>query len=151
MQKTTLQDEPSFSILGQGIRDLSFENLINFEDSRTEQPEISIGIEADGKKVDDDVYEVTLRINAKANYEESPLFILELEYMGLCQIKNIQEDMIPSLLMIQTPAMLFPFARQIIADTTSNAGFPPLFLQPVDFATLYHNSQKNSGEIVGHA
>ncbi|MCX7343920.1 MAG: protein-export chaperone SecB [Proteobacteria bacterium] len=151
MSKNTTQDEPSFSILGQGIRDLSFENLITFEDSRTEQPEINIGIEADGRKVDDDVYEVTLRISAKANYEESPLFILELEYMGLCQIKNIPEDMIPSLLMIQTPAMLFPFARQIIADTTSNAGFPPLFLQPVDFATLYHNSQKNSGEIVGHA
>lgn len=151
MSKNTSQVEPSFVILGQGIRDLSFENLIDFNSASNEQPEINIGIEADGKKLDGDTYEVTLRIKASANVEKSPLFILELDYVGLCQIQNVPEEMIPGLLMIQTPTIIFPFARQIIADTTSNAGFPPLFLQPVDFAALYQNSQKSNSDLVGHA
>lgn len=145
------QSEPTFMILGQGIRDLSFENLINFNNESNEQPEISIGIEADAKKLSNDTYEVTLRIKASANVQKNPMFILELDYIGLCQIQNVPEDMIPGLLMIQTPSMIFPFARQIIADTTSNAGFPPLFLQPVDFAALYQNSQQSNNDVVGHA
>lgn len=145
------QSEPTFMILGQGIRDLSFENLINFNNESNEQPEISIGIEADAKKLSADTYEVTLRIKASANVQKNPMFILELDYIGLCQIQNVPEDMIPGLLMIQTPSMIFPFARQIIADTTSNAGFPPLFLQPVDFAALYQNSQQSNSDVVGHA
>ena len=151
MSKNTTQSEPSFVILGQGIRDLSFENLIDFSNESNEQPEISIGIEADGKKLDSDTYEVTLRIKASANVKKAPLFILEIDYIGLCQIQNVSEEMIPGLLMIQTPTLIFPFARQIIADTTSNAGFPPLYLQPVDFAALYQNSQKANSDMVGHA
>jgi preprotein translocase subunit SecB len=141
MSKITTESEPSFSIIGQGIRDLSFENLIDFNNISDKQPEINIGIEADGKTLNDDTYEVSLRINAEATHGDKTLFLLELEYIGLCQIKNVQEEMIPGLLMAQTPSMLFPFARQIVADTTSNAGFPPLFLQPVDFVALYHNNQ----------
>jgi preprotein translocase subunit SecB len=151
MSKITTQSEPAFSILGQGIRDLSFENLIDFNDTSDEQPEIDIGIEADGKKVADDIYEVTIRISAEAAHGDKTLFLLELEYVGLCRIQNIEDEMIPGLLMVQTPALLFPFARQIVADTTSNAGFPPLFLQPVDFAALYHNQEQSKDHVVGHA
>ncbi len=151
MSEITAQSEPIFSILGQGIRDLSFENLLDLNDSNHEQPEIDIGIEADGKKVADDTFEVTLRISAEAAHGDKTIFLLELEYMGLCQIKNVQDEMIPGLLMIQTPALLFPFARQIIADITSNAGFPPLFLQPVDFVALYQSQQANKDQVVGHA
>jgi preprotein translocase subunit SecB len=62
----------------------------------------------------------------------------------------VPDEVLPGLLMIQTPTLLFPYARQILSDVTSNAGFPPLFLQPVDFAALYHNQQANVG-VVGNA
>ena len=85
-----------------------------------------------------------------AKKEDKPLFLIELQYVGLCQIENVPDEMLAGLLMIQTPTLLFPYARQILSDVTSNAGFPPLFLQPVDFAALYHNQQANVG-VVGNA
>ncbi len=145
MSEIRAQLEPSYNILAQGIRDLSFENHLGFGVVLEEQPEIDIDIQANGKKIDDETYEVVLMINVEAKQEEKTLFIAELEYMGLCQVRHVPEEVMPSLLMIQTPSLLFPFARQIIADVTSNAGFPPLFLQPVDFAALFH-SQAQEGE-----
>lgn len=151
MSEIRAQLEPNFSILSQGIRDLSFENQVDFGVSFDEQPEIEIDIQADGKKIDDETYEVTLMINVEAKQAEKTLFIIELQYMGLCQIQHVPAEVMPSLLMIQTPTLLFPYARQIISEVTSNAGFPPLFLQPVDFAALYHNQQPEVGVAAGNA
>ena len=150
MTETHAQLEPTFSIVAQGIRDLSFENKIGFGTNISEQPEINININANGKKIDDETYEVMLMINVEAKQEDKPLFLIELQYVGLCQIENVPDEVLPGLLMIQTPTLLFPYARQILSDVTSNAGFPPLFLQPVDFAALYHNQQANVG-VVGNA
>ena len=150
MTETHTQLEPTFSIVAQGIRDLSFENQIGFGTNISEQPEINININANGKKIDDETYEVMLMINVEAKQEDKPLILIELQYVGLCQIENVPDEMLAGLLMIQTPTLLFPYARQILSDVTSNAGFPPLFLQPVDFAALYHNQQANVG-VVGNA
>ncbi len=150
MTEIHAQLEPTFSILAQGIRDLSFENQPGCGLTIDEQPEINIDIQADGKKIDDETYEVMLMINVEAKQEDKTLFLIELQYMGLCQIENIPAEMLPGLLMIQTPTLLFPYARQIISEVTSNAGFPPLFLQPVDFAALYNNQQPDIG-VVGNA
>ena len=150
MTETHTQLEPTFSIVAQGIRDLSFETQIGFGTNISEQPEINININANGKKIDDETYEVMLMINVEAKQEDKPLFLIDLQYVGLCQIENVPDEMLAGLLMIQTPTLLFPYARQILSDVTSNAGFPPLFLQPVDFAALYHNQQANVG-VVGNA
>lgn len=145
MSEIRVQLEPTFNILAQGISDLSFENQLGFGTTLDTQPEIDIDIQADGKKVDDETYEVVLMIRAEAKQEDKTLFLVELQYMALCQIQHVPADVMPSLLMIQTPTLLFPYARQIISDVTSNAGFPPLFLQPVDFAALYNNQQQEIG------
>jgi preprotein translocase subunit SecB len=89
-------------------------------------------------------------IRVEAKQKEKILFLIELQYAGLCQAQNVSADVLPSLLMIQTPTFLFPYARQIISDTTSQAGLPPLFLQPVDFAALYRNQQEKAG-VAGNA
>ena len=147
MTEIHAQLEPTFSILAQGIRDLSFENQVGFATNIDEQPEINININANGKKIDDETYEVMLMINVEAKQENKPLFLIELQYVGLCQIENVPDEMLAGLLMIQTPTLLFPYARQILSEVTSNAGFPPLFLQPVDFAALYKNQQSNVGTV----
>lgn len=150
MSEVSIQSEPSFSIISQGIRDLSFENILDLAGHGSEHPAIDIGIEAGSKKIDKDLFEASLKINVEAKHENKTLFLLSLEYIGLCKMENIQDDMIVGLLMIQTPTLLFPFARQIIANITSNSGLPPLLLQPVDFAALYHNQQAND-QVAGHA
>lgn len=145
------QLDPVFTILGQGIRDLSFENKIEFNQASEEQPEIDIDIQADGRKVSDDVYEVVLIVRAEAKQNKKALFILELQYMGICQIQNIPEESLPSLLMIQLPTLLFPYARQIVSEITSSSGFPPLLLQPVDFAALYQRQNSENMVAAGNA
>jgi preprotein translocase subunit SecB len=145
------QLDPVFTILGQGIRDLSFENKIEVEQTSDVQPEIDIDIQADGRKIKDDVYEVVLMIRAEAKQDSKTLFILELQYMGICQIQNIPSESLPALLMIQVPTLLFPYARQIVSELTSNAGFPPLLLQPVDFAALYQRQNSNNAVAAGNA
>lgn len=144
MSEIKAQLDPIFTILGQGIRDLSFENKVEFNQTSDEQPEIDIDIQADGRKVDDDVYEVVLMVRAEAKQNNKTLFILELQYMGVCQIQNIPSDSLPALLMIQLPTLLFPYARQIVSEITSSSGFPPLLLQPVDFAALYQRQNSEN-------
>lgn len=144
MSEIKAQLDPIFTILGQGIRDLSFENKVEFNQTSDEQPEIDIDIQADGRKVDDDVYEVVLMVRAEAKQNNKTLFILELQYMGVCQIQNIPADSLPALLMIQLPTLLFPYARQIVSEITSSSGFPPLLLQPVDFAALYQRQNSEN-------
>ena len=137
--------------MGQGIRDLSFENKIEFSQVSNDQPEIDIDIQADGRQVKDDMYEVVLMIRAEAAQNGKILFILELQYMGICQIQNIPDDSLPMLLMIQVPTLLFPYARQVVSEVTSSAGFPPLLLQPVDFASLYQRQNSENSLIAGNA
>lgn len=151
MSGVNSQQEPIFTIIGQGIRDLSFENKIEFSEPSDDQPEIDIDIQADGRKVKDGMYEVVLMIRAEAAQNGKVLFILELQYMSICQIQNIPDDSLPMLLMIQVPTLLFPYARQIVSEVTSSAGFPPLLLQPVDFASLYQRQNSESSVIAGNA
>ncbi len=150
MSKNNAQTEPTFNIIAQGVRDLSFENQLAFGATLSEQPEIDVNIQANGKKINEENYEVMLMIRVEAKQKEKILFLIELQYAGLCQAQNVSGDVLPSLLMIQTPTFLFPYARQIISDTTSQAGLPPLFLQPVDFAALYRNQQEKAG-VAGNA
>ncbi len=147
MSEIHAQAEPTFNIIAQGVRDLSFENKLGFGVTLTEQPEINVNIQANGKKITEETYEVTLMVNVEAKQKEKTLFLVELQYVGVCQMQNVSADILPGLLMIQTPTFLFPYARQIISDTTSQAGLPPLYLQPVDFAALYSNQQANTDTV----
>lgn len=151
MSEIKAQVDPVFTILGQGIRDLSFENKIEFNQTSDEQPEINIDIQADGRKINDDVYEVVLMVRAEAKQNSKTLFILELQYMGICQMQNIPDEALSALLMIQLPTLLFPYARQIVSEITSSAGFPPLLLQPVDFADLYQRQNAENVVVAGNA
>jgi len=147
MSETSTQKEPTFNIVAQGVRDLSFENKLEFGVGLGEQPENSVNIQANGKKNTEESYEVTLVINIEAKHKEKTLFLVELQYAGLCHAQNVPADVLPTLLMIQTPTFLFPYARQIVSDTTSQAGLPPLYLQPVDFAALYRNQQATTDAV----
>jgi preprotein translocase subunit SecB len=137
-------EAPGIRILAQFTRDLSFENPLAPDSLRAglAQPQIDLNVEMNARTREDGFYEVDLKLSAKAAREDGPLFVVELVYAGVFQITGVgPEDMEPVLL-IECPRFLFPFDRKIIADVTSDGGFPPFMLDPIDFAAVYA-SRKN--------
>lgn len=129
-------------IEGQYIKDLSFENPSGFESLALVQrgPRVGVEINTQVRPLANGRYEVSLFIRGEAQLDDKPLFIVELTYAGLFFIQNIPEDSIQPVLMIEGPRLLFPFARNIVADATRDGGFPPLYINPVDFVAMYQNS-----------
>ncbi len=130
---------PSFSLMGQYIRDLSFENpgapASNMAGGTN--PSFNVSINVSVKKQSDDVYGVELLLNAKAQRETTVLFNVELAYGGVFRMRNVPENQLAPLLMVECPRLIFPFARQVLANTVQQGGFPPLMMEPVDFQALY--------------
>lgn len=133
---------PSMNMIGQYIRDLSFENpgapgsiMVGGTN-----PAFNVSISVAVKKQADDIFAVELTLNAKANREAVVLFNVELVYGGVFRLKNIPEAQLSQLLMIECPRLIFPFARQVLASVTQQGGFPPLMMEPVDFAAIYRQN-----------
>jgi preprotein translocase subunit SecB len=126
----------------QYIKDLSFENP-RAPQSLTQQassPAVDINVDVNANNLSPDTYEVVLTIKASAKINNDPLFLLELVYGAVVTALNMPRDMLPAVLLVETPRLLFPFARNIIADATRDGGFPPLMVNPIDFTELLRNN-----------
>lgn len=149
------QEPPGIRILAQFIRDLSFENPRAPESLRAAgqvQPQIDLGVEMNARGRDDGLFEVDLKLSAKAGRDDSTLFVIELLYGGLFQVSGVQQQDIEPVLLIECPRYLFPFARRIIADLSAEGGFPPFLLDPIDFAGVYAARKAEAeGQVVGTA
>ncbi len=137
---------PQMKILGQFIRDLSFENIVTRRPASGEiRPDFQVQVMLDSRKIgDDDRFEVASKysITSKNKSGDGVLFLLELEYVGLFQIKNIAAEQLHPFLMIECPRMTFPYVRRIVGDMTRDGGFPSLNLDAIDFVTLYRERLK---------
>ncbi len=130
---------PSLRILGQYLKDLSFENP-NAPQTlapQQNQPDINISVNVNAKTLGPTDYEVELHLEAKAMNGGKVIFAAEMLYAGLFRMENFPANVLHAAVLIECPRMLFPFARQILADATRNGGFPPLMLDPIDFASMY--------------
>jgi preprotein translocase subunit SecB len=151
------QPQPQIRILAQFIRDLSFENPNAPESLRATEtpPNIDLGVEMNAKGRPDGFYEVDLKLTARAQRSEGTVFQVELLYGGLFELNGFSEDQLELILLIECPRFLFPFARRIIADLTAEGGYPPLHLEPIDFAAVYAAQRAQAGDFVvpqvGHA
>jgi preprotein translocase subunit SecB len=136
--------QPTLSVLAQYIKDFSFENP-NSPGSlrpRDSSPEINININVSANAITQNDFEVVLQLEAsakdgKAQDGKGVVFNAELTYGGVFRIQGVPQEAMQAALLIECPRILFPFARQIIADATRNGGFPPLMIDPIDFARLY--------------
>lgn len=131
--------QPGLHVLGQYIKDLSFENPNAPRSLRPSDkaPKLDVNVNVNARPQSETEFEIELKLEAKAIRGEETLFIAEVSYAGLFQIRNIPQEHLHPLLLIECPRLLFPFARQILADATRQGGFPPLMVDPVDFAALY--------------
>lgn len=133
-----LGNEPQVSILAQYIKDLSVENPSAPQVFQWQvQPNIEVEFNINVDKIADDVHEISLKIEVSARSENGVHFIVDLSYGGLFGLRNVPEEALPPFLLIEAPRLIFPFARQIVAEAVSNAGFPPLLLDPIDFGAAY--------------
>ncbi|MFC4218420.1 protein-export chaperone SecB [Pseudophaeobacter arcticus] len=137
------QPQVQMNILGQYIRDMSFENVMAQKGTGGEvQPDVSVAVNLDAKKRSvENQYEVMTKLNIESKNKESGdvLFVLELEYVGVFNIEGVPEDQLHPFLLIECPRMTFPFLRRIVSDVTRDGGFPPLNLDNIDFVAIYRN------------
>lgn len=136
-------DAPHLRVLAQYVKDLSFENPSAASGGKGGEnpPAIEMGIDVNarplGEQQGGDAYEVDLRIGAKATRGDDVMFITELVYSGVFQFVNVPKDDVEPLLLIECPRLLFPFSRRMLAEVTREGGYPPLLVDPIDFAQLY--------------
>jgi len=135
------QAMPQIGVLGQYVKDLSFENP-NAPQSITpapagQQPSINIQVNVDAKPMSANDFEVTLRLEGKAETQGMLLFNFELVFAGAFRIQNVPPETLQPIVLIECPRLLFPFAREIVAKAVRNGGFAPLLLDPIDFVGLY--------------
>jgi preprotein translocase subunit SecB len=130
---------PQIGVLAQYVKDFSFENP-NAPRSMAptgQQPTINIQVHVDAAPVSDTDFEVTLRLEGKAEAQNMLLFSFELVFAGAFRIQNVPPESLQPIVLIECPRLLFPFAREIIATAVRNGGFAPLLLDPIDFVSLY--------------
>ena len=130
---------PQLIVNGQFIKDLSFENpnILRMMQASGQQPDVGIDLGVNVQGVSDDSYEVSLQIRVETKRDGMTGFLVELTYAGLFTLRGWEADQVEPLLFIEGPKLLFPFARMIISNLTRDGGYPPLNLNPIDFAQLY--------------
>jgi len=138
----TSEDFPQVGVISQYVKDLSFENpsapsVFQWQG----QPQIDVQFNIGAQIVGEEIHEVALRIEVTAAATEGTAFKVDLLYAGLFAIRNLPEEQLQPFLLAEAPRIIFPFARRVIADAVRDGGFPPLLLDPIDFATLYLQRQ----------
>ena len=138
---------PAAGMISQYVKDLSFENPnapAIFQ--AAEPPAIDVQFNIGSGQVGDEVHEVTLKIDVKAEVAGQTAFIVDLSYAGLFGFRNVPADQIQPFLLGEAPRLLFPFARRVLADAVRDGGFPPLLLEPIDFGQLYLQQAQGQDE-----
>lgn len=146
---------PPLVVNGQYVKDLSFEvpgAPAIFAEMQGQNPDIPIHVDINAQQLHENTYEVALHLKVEAKLNDGrPVFIVELVYGGIFTV-NVAPEHVQAMLLIECPRMLFPFARNIIADMTRDGGFPPLMIQPIDFIQLYRaRMEAAEGQPVGNA
>ena len=130
--------DPQFAVLAQYIKDLSVENPSAPQVFQWNvQPSLDVQFSLNAEKVSDDVHEVSIKIEVSARSDNGVHFVVDLSYGGLFGIRNMPEEAVGPILLVEAPRLIFPYARQIVSEAVTNAGFPPLLLDPIDFAAAY--------------
>ncbi|MGN6277943.1 MAG: protein-export chaperone SecB [Sphingomonas sp.] len=129
---------PAAGMISQYVKDLSFENPNSpaiYQNANAPQIDVQFNIGAN--QVSDEIHEVVLKIDVKAEVDGQVAFIVDFSYGGLFGLRNVPQEAIQPFLLGEAPRLLFPFARRVVSDAIRDGGFPPLLLEPIDFNGLY--------------
>ncbi|WP_374945132.1 protein-export chaperone SecB [Sphingomonas sp.] len=138
---------PAAGLISQYVKDLSFENPnapAIYQNQNA--PGIDVQFNIGAGQIGDEVHEVILKIEVRAEIEGTVAFIVDLTYAGLFGLRNVPDEHVQPFLLGEGPRLLFPFARRVLADAVRDGGFPPLLLEPIDFSQLYIQQQDAAGQ-----
>lgn len=152
---------PQVGVIAQYVKDLSFENpnapaVYQWQG----QPQVDVQFNIGSQPVGEDVHEVVLKIEVSSKTETGTVFTVDLLYGGIFALRNVPAEQLQPFLLAEAPRILFPFARQVLADATIQGGFPPFLLDPIDFGALYMQQAaqqqagltgNQAGEVTGQA
>lgn len=140
-------EQPSLNALAQYAKDFSFENPNAPRSLAPQQqgPTINIQVNVNAKQLAETDFEVDLKLEGDGKVGNEVLFAFDLTYAGVFRARNIPADQLHPVIMIECPRLLFPFARQIVAEAVRNGGFPPLYIDPIDFVALYRQKAAEQG------
>ncbi len=146
---------PAVGLISQYVKDLSFENpnAPGVYQNQT-APAIDVQFNIGANQVGEEVHEVSLKVEIRAETDGTVAFIVDLTYAGLFGFRNVPAEQIQPYLLTEGPRLIFPFARRVVADTIRDGGFPPLLLEPIDFNQLFmQQSQAQQANVpdAGHA
>jgi len=138
-------DGPQAAAIAQYIKDLSVESpnaptVFQWQ----VQPAVDVQFNINVDRVAEDVHEVVLRINVSAKSDQGTHFLVDLSYAGLFGLRNFPEEALAPFMLVEAPQLIFPFARQVIAEAVQNTGFPPLLLEPIDFGRAFMATMENA-------
>ena len=149
-QENNSEEKRSFRILSQAVQDFSFENpgfgKAMQKDGKGPEISVNVNLRTGAVPETEDQYMAFVTIKAFSKIEEDNMFILDLTYNGIFEVKGFDETIQTQILNIQAPNLLFPYMRQIISDMTAQGGYPPLYLDPIDFAGLYFQRQEQQAQ-----
>jgi preprotein translocase subunit SecB len=138
-QATERPQGPVLLVNAQYLRDFSFENPRAPESlmNQNEPPEVKIELDVKVRQLNTELFESVLTAKVEAKQGQQTAFVIEVDYGAVVTIQNANQDVTAALLLIETPRLIFPYVRNIISDATRDGGFPPLMINPVDFAELH--------------
>ncbi|HPG88858.1 MAG TPA: protein-export chaperone SecB [Hyphomicrobium sp.] len=138
------QVQVQVKILSQYVKDLSFENpnVRKLMASPGDQPSLKVEVNVNAERIEGDIFESAIEFKATATNNIGTIYVLETVYAGLFKIESMPEQALEPFLLISGPTTIFPFLRRLVADITREGGYPPLMLDPIDFASLYMRRQK---------
>ena len=133
-------------ILSQYIKDLSFENpnIRKLISAPGEKPQLKVEVNVNAERIDGNIFESAIEFKATAANNVGTIYVLETVYAGLFQIESIPEQALEPFLLISGPTTIFPYLRRLVSDVTREGGYPPLLLDPIDFAGLYMRRQQEA-------
>ncbi len=139
---------PGFSIEKVYVKDASLEipNSPEIFTDRT-QPQINVELGNNGNKIEDGIYEVSLKVTVTAKIEDKTAFLVEVTQAGIFSIRNVPDENLEMILGITCPNILFPYAREAVSDLVVRGGFPSVLLNPINFEALFAQQKaEQSGE-----
>lgn len=139
--------QPQLRLVSQYVRDLSFENPAAGR-ALGGRPDIQVTVNVNARRIEgqDNHYEVVVQLKATASHEAAPAFVAEVDYAGVFHLEGAPDNAVHPILLIECPRLLFPFARRVMSDVSRDGGYPPLMLDPIDFASLYRQQLQRQKE-----
>ena len=134
-------------VLNQYIKDMSFENpsVTKPVVTQGESPNIQVEVNVNAQRLGESVYESAITLRSQCAAKAGTVYEIEVVYGGIFEVKNLPDQQLEPFLLVNCPALLFPYLRRIVSDTTREGGYPPLMLDPIDFAQLYLRRQQPQG------